>query len=271
MASTNIKQLIVPRRHRDKVKVVTFWASLVLIFILAAFSLASAAKLIPSSFAESISGAKTALELLTFLSALLYIITLTEEVNETNVLLKDKVESTLTLIESRSSPHVKKMFQEACSQWINSIGKVEKIDICAFTSISYRQVLIQALPKQIEQVRLLLFIHEGTKSVDGKHINIEEEVNDWKNLTDDPYRARRVDVKRIKTNAQFFFSIADERNCLFGLLTPRQSIRNLHTTNTYIITDDSLEAKSAITDLSSWFSNYWDLAEAVVSYEWNKP
>ena len=163
---------------------------------------------------------------------------------------------TATSIESSFMVGFQKIFSSSKS--------AKSILITAYTSARWIEAVSDL--SHVNEVKILLFCPEKmldseTENIGGKKIpppNVDQIIGRWAGLTkNENKKINRLEIKKIKATALFYFGIIDGQKSLSGLLWPREDYGGLETGKSLVLDGNSGILGQSTDHLVEWFNAYW--------------
>lgn len=156
-------------------------------------------------------------------------------------------------------------YLDAFREWLEPYDSIKELSIAAYTSYTYFEYL-RMQPRKIRKVRLLLLHGDAsTPTVSSTRAEtevpyaLESVVPRWKLLLEDK-KIESLEVRRVKSHATFYLSIADDQHVLLGLLWPRKGLSELETREALTFSNNTTSSRELILHTRHWFDCMWNTA-----------
>ncbi len=151
-------------------------------------------------------------------------------------------------------------FNDAFLNWINPYESLSEVCIASFTSTLYFHS-IQTDATKIKRLKLLLFVEDEPRTTCAHTpFDLEETVLKWTALQT-AGQIGALEIRRIKSNSNFYFSVAESQTALLGLLWPNPKLDDVKTNDALVLSKQS--APKAVAQLTKWFDSMWGVAKVV--------
>jgi hypothetical protein len=167
-------------------------------------------------------------------------------------------------------------FSEAIQKLLEPYDYVKNLNVVALSSHSFF-VHLRLQPKKIGQLRLLLLLDEEHNELFKNSVTstspsteLQETLNGWKLLVADK-KIKRIEVRQLKLNASFYFSIVNKENMLWGLFWPRPNFKGVTPRKVFTLSSQNKQSRELIDQATSWFESIWEAATVVQKITGKKP
>lgn len=147
-------------------------------------------------------------------------------------------------------------YMDAFREWLEPYDEIKELSVVAYTSYTYFEYL-RMQPRKIRKVRLLLMYGESptevsrtTKQETEKPYALESVLPRWKLLVEDK-KIESLEIRRIKSDASFYLSIADDHHVMFGLLWPRRGLSYLEPREALTCSNNTTPSRELISPYAS--------------------
>lgn len=153
-------------------------------------------------------------------------------------------------------------YADAFQEWIRPHDSILDLCIVAFTSVVFLQ-FVQINSIKIKRLRLLLFVQDPPRpTCSNIDFDQNEVVEKWQSLHSNGQIAR-LEIRKIRSQSNFYFSVSNSQRALMGLLWPNPNMQDIKAKGAVIITRDS--SARVIVHLLQWFDEMWKHAENIIS------
>lgn len=157
-------------------------------------------------------------------------------------------------------------FTEALSKWLEPCEYIREMEIAAFTSYSYLEH-IRLQPRIIGHLKiLLLYEKKESEGLSSDSMDMSRTTNkiisEWEYLIKIK-KIKKIEIRQIKSDASFYFSLIDKHRMLGGVLWPRIGMSGLEPKKAFVITNDSPISYEIMSQSTDWFNSMWKIANVI--------